>query len=168
MKLSKQANYISEIKQILAQARQKAYSAVNAAMVEAYWLVGKRIVEEEQHGKDRAGYGKEILKTLSIELNAEFEKGFSITNLQNFRKFYLLFSDGVIEQTSSVISPDQIQQTVSVKSELEKDHIIAKYSVLNHSQQLFATKYMAYLPTEEELVAEIEREKLILKQQFGL
>jgi F0F1-type ATP synthase membrane subunit b/b' len=46
--------YILEVKQILAQARQKAYSAVNTAMVEAYWLVGKKIVEEEQNGKERA------------------------------------------------------------------------------------------------------------------
>jgi hypothetical protein len=46
--------YILEVKQILAQARQKAYSAVNTAMVEVYWLVGKKIVEEEQNGKERA------------------------------------------------------------------------------------------------------------------
>ena len=71
MELNKAAGYIQEIKQILAKARQKAYAAVNVAMVEAYWLVGKRIVAEEQNGKDRADYGKEILRTLSAELNAE-------------------------------------------------------------------------------------------------
>ena len=57
-------NYIAEIKQILEQARQKAYTAVNIAMVEAYWQIGKRIVEEEQQGKERAAYGEEILKIL--------------------------------------------------------------------------------------------------------
>ncbi|MDR1052998.1 MAG: DUF1016 N-terminal domain-containing protein, partial [Planctomycetaceae bacterium] len=53
----KTVSYIQEIKQILASARQEAYSAVNFAMVEAYWLIGKRIVEEEQNGKSRADYG---------------------------------------------------------------------------------------------------------------
>ena len=68
MKLNKQENYISEIKTILAQARQRAYAAVNTAMVEAYWLVGRRIVEEEQNGEERANYGAQLLKTLSQEL----------------------------------------------------------------------------------------------------
>ena len=58
-------NYVVEIKEILAHARKKAYSAVNTAMVEAYWNIGKRIVEEEQDGKERAEYGKEIIKKLS-------------------------------------------------------------------------------------------------------
>lgn len=116
MALNKAANYINEIKQILAQARQKAYAAVNAAMVDAYWLVGKRIVEEEQNGDDRAAYGKEILKTLSIELQAEFGKGFSMTNLQNFRKFYVLFGNWQIQQTVSVDLTGHIQQAVSARS----------------------------------------------------
>ena len=64
--------YIAEIKQILAEARAKAYSAVNYAMLEAYWLIGKRIIEEELHGKDRAKYGAEIIKKLSSELTKEF------------------------------------------------------------------------------------------------
>ena len=67
--------YIQSIKQILAQARQKAYQAINSAMVEAYWNIGKSIVEEEQNGKERAAYGKEIIKTISQELSAEFGKG---------------------------------------------------------------------------------------------
>lgn len=52
--------YIDEIKLILASARQNAYSAINTVMVEAYWLIGKRIVEQEQHGEDRAVYGEEF------------------------------------------------------------------------------------------------------------
>lgn len=93
MKSSKKAEYISEIKAILAQARQKAYSTINAAMVEAYWLIGKRIVEEEQKGKTRAEYGESILKNLSIALTAEFGKGFSYANLRNFRQFFLTYPD---------------------------------------------------------------------------
>lgn len=121
MELNKAGSYIAEIKQILVKARQKAYSAVNTAMVEAYWLVGKRIVDEEQNGEDRAAYGKEILKTLSIELNKEFGKGYSVTNLQNFRKFYQIFSSLPIEQTPSAIFKKSKQQTASVKSDSEKE-----------------------------------------------
>ena len=70
-------NYINEIKRILKNARQKAYTAVNSAMVEAYWKIGRRIVEEEQSGRERAEYGKEIVENLSKELTEEFRKGFS-------------------------------------------------------------------------------------------
>ena len=87
---------IAEVKNILAQARQKAYTAVNTAMVEAYWLIGKRIVEEEQNGDKRAAYGEEILITLSKELTREFGKGFSYANLRNFRQFYLTYPDSEI------------------------------------------------------------------------
>ena len=92
-------NYIFEIKQILEQARQKAYTAVNFAMVEAYWLIGKRIVEEEQQGKERAAYGEEILKTLSFELTKEFGKGFSERSLRDFRQFFLSFPKTEIWRT---------------------------------------------------------------------
>lgn len=84
-------NYISDIKQILVQARRRSYSAINAAMVEAYWQIGKRIVEQEQHGENRAAYGEGILKELSKALTAEFGKGFSYANLRNFRQFYLTY-----------------------------------------------------------------------------
>ena len=86
-------NYISEIKKILKNARQKAYIAVNSAMVEAYWEIGRRIVEEEQNGKERAEYGKEILQNLSKELTEEFGKGYSYRTLREIRQFYLMFSD---------------------------------------------------------------------------
>ena len=86
-------NYINEIKKILKNARQKAYIAVNSAMVEAYWEIGRRIVEEEQNGKERAEYGKEILQNLSKELTEEFGKGYSYRTLREIRQFYLMFSD---------------------------------------------------------------------------
>lgn len=91
--LNKYNNYISEIKQILAEARQKSYAVVNAAMVEAYWQIGRRIIIEEQNGNQRAEYGEAILKKLSIALNDEFGKGFSYANLRNFRQFFLTYPD---------------------------------------------------------------------------
>ena len=86
-------DFVREIKQIVTQARQKAYAAINSAMVDAYWQMGKRIVEQEQQGKDRADYGSQLLKSLSKELTAEFGRGFSANSLYYFRQFYLAFPE---------------------------------------------------------------------------
>lgn len=82
-----------DVVKILQSARQNAYKAVNTAMLEAYWQIGKRIVEEEQFGQKRAAYGEGVIKQLSKDLSREIGKGFSVANLENFRKFYLTFSD---------------------------------------------------------------------------
>ena len=87
------ASLHTDIRQILETARGRARHAINSAMVEAYWMIGKRIVEEEQQGASRAEYGKRILETLSAELGQEFGKGFSYANLRNFRQFYLTYPD---------------------------------------------------------------------------
>ena len=111
-------NYINEIKTILKNARQKAYTAVNSAMVEAYWKIGRRIVEEEQSGRERAEYGKEIIKNLSKELTEEFGKGFGERNIRNIRQFYVLFSD--YEKWKSLISKltwTHIQKVLRVSNE---------------------------------------------------
>lgn len=79
-----------DIKTILESARVKAYSAVNFAMVEAYWNIGKSIVEK-QGGDERAEYGAGLLKELSKKLTADFGKGFTEANLKNMRQFYLSF-----------------------------------------------------------------------------
>jgi len=79
-----------QIKEILNTARKKAYSAINFAMVEAYWLVGKQIVDA-QAGNERAEYGTSLLKYLSRELSRDFGKGFDESNLRLIRQFYLSF-----------------------------------------------------------------------------
>ncbi len=86
------AGFYDEIRSIVQAAKNKVYTAINTAMVEAYWLMGKRIVEEEQQGEERAGYGKELIEKLSARLNTEFGKGFSVANLKNIRQFYLTFA----------------------------------------------------------------------------
>ncbi len=83
----------NDIIKILATARHKAFTTVNIAMVQAYWHIGKRIVEEDQQGKERANYGDALLKELSISLTQELGKGFAYANLKNFRQFYLTFPD---------------------------------------------------------------------------
>lgn len=79
------------VKSILASARQRAYTAVNYAMVESYWLIGQQIVENEQQGKTRAKYGKGVLKELAERLTAEFGKGFDERELRKMRQFYQFF-----------------------------------------------------------------------------
>jgi predicted nuclease of restriction endonuclease-like (RecB) superfamily len=81
------------IREILAEARRKAATSVNFIMVEAYWRIGARIVEQEQQGEARAAYGQELIKELSLRLGDEFGKGFSVANLWNFRQFYLAYPD---------------------------------------------------------------------------
>lgn len=98
--MSALTTFHADIKNILEQARGKARSAVNAAMVEAYWLIGRRIVEEEQHGQHKAEYGARLIEDLSTALTADLGKGFSYANLYNCRQFYLTFPDQAILYTA--------------------------------------------------------------------
>lgn len=91
--LAHRPDFYEEVRALLNQARQKAYASINFAMVEAYWQIGRRIVEEEQNGKERADYGAFLIKELSRQLTGEFGKGFTVANLWNFRQFYLAFPD---------------------------------------------------------------------------
>jgi predicted nuclease of restriction endonuclease-like (RecB) superfamily len=79
------------IRQILTQARHKAWQSVNVTMVQAYWDVGREIVEEEQLGKERAGYGTQLLKTLAARLTKDFGNGYRMRNLAYMRDFYLTY-----------------------------------------------------------------------------
>lgn len=83
-------DFYNRIKDIMAQARAKAYSAVNFAMVEAYWEIGKSIVER-QGGNATAEYGSNLIEQLSKQMTADFGKGFTSTNLKYMRQFYLAF-----------------------------------------------------------------------------
>ena len=86
-------NYIEDIRTILKRAREYTYRTINNIMVQAYWLIGERIVRQEQNGKERADYGKQIITTLSKELSKDFGTGFSAANLRNMRQFYRSFPD---------------------------------------------------------------------------
>jgi len=90
---TRKGSFYQDIRDILDRARRQAYVAVNSAMLDAYWQIGKRIVEEEQGGVKRASYGHTLIKHLSVELGAEFGRGFSVSNLKNFRQFYITFRD---------------------------------------------------------------------------
>ena len=83
-------DFVQEVKHIIETGRNTAYSAVNTAMIATYWNIGRRIVQEEQHGKERAAYGQELIKMLARELTHEYGSGFSERYLRSFRQFYLV------------------------------------------------------------------------------
>lgn len=85
------ASVVTDIKEIIHTGQKKAYSATSQMMVFTYWNIGKRIVEQEQKGNQRAEYGKELIKALAFDLTKEFGKGYTARNLRNFRQFYLYF-----------------------------------------------------------------------------
>jgi len=83
--------FIDDVKNILSNAKHKIYSTAHFIMVDAYWLIGKRIIEQEQKGKERAEYGKYLLKRLASELTIEFDKGLDERELRRIRQFYSVF-----------------------------------------------------------------------------
>lgn len=91
----------SGIVELLDAARLAAARSVNALMTASYWEIGRRIVEAEQQGKRRAGYGEQLIARLSADLTARFGRGFSADNLENMRRFFLAYPRSVISETLS-------------------------------------------------------------------
>lgn len=91
--------FLQNVTEILESARKNAKTAVNLAMVYAYYEVGRMIVEEEQHGENRAAYGQKLLQELFAYLTENFGKGFSVGNLKNIRQFYKVYSTDRISET---------------------------------------------------------------------
>ena len=107
---------VNDLRSIVSKARSKAFAAVNYSLVERNWRIGQRIVEQEQNGASRAEYGKHVIEVASAALTEEFGKGFSYTNIANYKRFYLTFSDLQILQTLSEEFNNPIQQTLPAKS----------------------------------------------------
>ena len=84
---------VDDVKLIVEKGLREAYRSVNTVSILTYWNVGKRIVEEEQHGESRATYGKHLIDLLSHELSILYPKGYSPRNLRDYRQFYLCFKD---------------------------------------------------------------------------
>lgn len=114
---AEEKDFIESLKLIVRAARSMAYAAIDYAQIQANWLIGQRVVEQMQKGKERAEYGAHIIKIASVALTEEFGSGYSETNIRNFRAFYLTFSNLQIQQTPSAESQTSIQQTLSAKLE---------------------------------------------------
>jgi len=127
-------NLFQQVAVLLKNAQQQVLRTVNSTMAYTYFEIGRMIVEEEQNGKERAEYGKQILKGLSEQLTKEFGKGFSLSNLEQIRKFYLIYSNSEsllrifqIQNTQSVIveSDIPIPQTLSTELENSKSQTVS-------------------------------------------
>jgi predicted nuclease of restriction endonuclease-like (RecB) superfamily len=150
-----------QVVELLQNARHQVLRTVNSTMVCTYFEIGRMIVEEEQSGKDRAEYGKQILKGLSDELKKEFGKGFSIDNLENMRKFYLAYS--ISESLTRILqitnSPSLMTNSESVK--LEEIQTTKTQSLISFFK-LTWTHYVFLMRIEDEKERrfyEIESEK---------
>lgn len=135
------AQFISDIKAIVHTAKQKAYQAADIYQVVSNWLVGRRIVEQEQHGQERAQYGKHIVDLASEALTAEFGKGYSVVNIKSFRKFYLTFNNLLIGQTPSAQSENGLAiKGQSVSAELELAKMLPSNLSWSHYERLMRIK----------------------------
>lgn len=122
---------VEDVRQIAQLSRQYTYRAINTMQVASNWLIGRRIVIEEQNGQVKADYGKHIIELLSQNLTSEFGNGYSETNLRNMRKFFLTFSNLQIQQALPANFRDtigDIQQALPAKS---ADYTIPLYPELS-------------------------------------
>jgi predicted nuclease of restriction endonuclease-like (RecB) superfamily len=124
-----------DIREIISRARSLTRRSVNSLQVISNYLIGMRIVKEEQHGKERADYGKSTLKELSVELTKEFGRGYSRSNLEYMRKFYLTYApclEGKSQTLSGISDGKQIGQTLFAISLTENPQ--TEYKELSFNQ----------------------------------
>ena len=122
MDLSKSNNQLfGKISELLSEARKFVAKSVNQTIVLTYFEVGRLIVENEQQGKERAKYGKAVLKELSHKLSQEFGKGYSVYNLERMRKFYLTYNSKLqkLENSASAVRNSENQKSASLMRKLE-------------------------------------------------
>ncbi len=129
-------NFVSDICSIIDAGRHNAYEAVNRIAVITYWNVGKKIVEEEQHGENRAEYGKKIIKYLADKLVQEYGATFNKRNLDYFRQFYLLFPDiAIVNARVHNLSWSHFRRLLSVANPKAREWYIKEAS-----EQIWSTR----------------------------
>lgn len=132
--------FINDIRTIVSTAKEHTYKTANLAIVVSNWLLGRRIVVQEQNGKERAEYGKHIIEIASVALTKTFGKGYGESTLRNYRKFYQKFKNLSIQQPLLAV--------------FEKPF-----------PTIYQAKYLTFLPDKDELAKEIEKQKEIFRLQ---
>ncbi len=142
IKMSENNPLFGKIADLLNEARKSIVKNINQTIVITYFEVGKLIVEEEQQGKERAEYGKSVLKELSQKLTDEFGKGYSVYNLERMRNFYLVFKSRIkeTEKSASLMrkseSPFHLSWThylLLIKIEKEEERNFYEIEAVNNS-----------------------------------
>ncbi|MGE8549187.1 YhcG family protein [Alcaligenes sp. WGS1538] len=127
----------SGIVELLDAARWAAARSVNALMTASYWEIGRRIVEAEQKGRRRAGYGEQLMMRLSADLTARFGRGFGVNNLESMRRFFLAYPQPEISQTLS--------GKLGNESLVEKSQTVSRKFDLSELSQVFTLPWSAYV-----------------------
>jgi hypothetical protein len=178
---------VTDVIRIIREGRDKAYEAVNTSMIDTYWNVGRRIVLEEQNGEVRADFLLELGKGYAFVARQQHittDVGDFYIDLVFYN--YLLKAFLLIDLKTTKISHQDVGQmdmyvrmyddlkrtegdnpTIGLILCTETSKDIARYSVLHENPQLFAAKYLTYLPSEEEFGREIEKQKEIFQIQQG-
>lgn len=176
--------FYAQVREVIVEARRYVHKTANAAMVKAYWLVGKMIVEQ-QGGSAKATYGDGLIDALAEKLTAEFGAGFTRVNLFAMRKFYLSFPK--VQTLCEQLSWSHYRLLITVENEearqyyteecrkslwsvrelqrqIGKGSDLVRYTLPLNEKRIFAAKYKLVLPTEEQLLAEIRREQVALEE----
>ena len=152
-------DFYNDIKDILQIAKNSAYKQINFIMVEAYYSIGKKIVNEEQSGKDRAKYGKAIIKELSKKLTQDFGKGFSERNLRNMRQFYMIFP--IWQTVSAKLSWSHYQLLMRVENKKAREYYIeeainSNWSVRALERQIGSFYYERIISSKDKTIVKDE------------
>ena len=172
---------------LLESARRVSARAVNSVMTATYWEIGRRIVELEQEGEERADYGDELIRRLSRDLTQRFGRGFGVVNLSYMRRFYLCWNSGQIFQTVSEesVSSDSSKMLTEQADAgqmhmyrnyaaahwthedenppvglilcAQNDQAVARYALDGLPNKVLAAEYRLALPDEATLVAQLEK-----------
>lgn len=166
-KLTPNNPMILEIRELLESARKNVVQQVNAQLLTTYWNIGRIIVEYEQQNQIRAEYGKQTLKELSRELTREFGKGFSRSNLQNMRAFYLAYEK--CQTVSGKLSWSHYCELLSIsdaskRSFYEKESINSGWSVRELKRQIDSSLYERLLLSN----GDANKEKVLSLAQKGI
>ncbi len=129
--LPPQNSFYHDIKSILQTARDNAYKSVNFILVEAYWNIGKKIVEVEQNGETKAKYGSNLISELSKQVTVDFGKGFNSTNLKMMRQFYLIFPNR--HTLCDQLSWSHYRFIIRIENEKARDYYIQEIIASNWS-----------------------------------
>jgi predicted nuclease of restriction endonuclease-like (RecB) superfamily len=121
MEISEDSLFLS-VKEIINQSRERVFRVANSTLLLTYWQIGQLIVEDEQQGKERAEYGKFVLKNLSKKLTFEFGKGFDYTNLSNMRKFYQAFP--IVDTMSQQLSWSHYRLLSSQENKQKREYYL--------------------------------------------
>ncbi|MBI1968487.1 DUF1016 domain-containing protein [Candidatus Woesearchaeota archaeon] len=158
---------LTSIGAILEQGRKNAYRAVNTALLKTYWEIGKQMIEFEQQGKERAGYGSTLLDHLSKDLTVQYGKGFSRRNILDMRRFYLGYKNW--QTVSAELGWSHYVELVSIEEELEqkfyeKQCLLERWSVRELRRQIDSALFQRIaLSKDKKGVLELSKQGQLIK-----